>query len=261
MYFCGRTIGLTALLLAFITAPRSAQPRRQDPGDAAMAEHLALLAQSTLRHGPSTPQQLAHAAALIEAATRLNPNEERFARLLADACLSAGDGPAALAALNNYRRLAPGDVHAQIQSIQLYAAGMNTSEQQVAYLSSLVDKTQVSPDVRAYAATALARLRFERSEVEHAHRMLDKALELNPLDIDALHLALERDLQQDDRPRRVQAMLNVLRANPVQPRVCAQLAGELSRAGLSESAAEWYVTSIGLYTRLGQTPALELIRD
>src|SRR6202050_1326763 len=81
----------------------------QETGQQAMAEHFEAFAYDT---GPDAelPQTVWHQiASLCQAASRLDPSEPRYFRLLADARLRAGDAPGAISAFDSYLGLVPDD--------------------------------------------------------------------------------------------------------------------------------------------------------
>ncbi len=255
----GRTLGLVIALLLCLSQVTGAQ-RHVDPGDAALAERFARLAQDSFQDAPAGVPQIEQATALLQAAIKLNPTEQRFPRLLADAQLAAGNAPAALAALAQYRALVPHDRFAQIQSIQLYAAKMNTADARIAYYADLLPREQIPTEVRSYAAVALAGLHLERSEAGEATAAITRALELNPLNIDALELNLQDKLAHAPPGERVEAILALLRANPALAEPAALLGAELAAAGLTDDAISWHVLAMNLFSRRGEAPPLDLAK-
>src|SRR5688500_12187717 len=99
------------LLVALLGAGPATAP--VDPGNAAMAEHFAQLAQMAVSTRAITPETLRQSVALLKAATKLKPTEVRFARLLAGAALQAGDTDTAYAAYCAIKDLVPTDRGAQ----------------------------------------------------------------------------------------------------------------------------------------------------
>src|SRR2546429_9164486 len=87
-------------------APAATQPKPQaapSGGEPAIAEKFAQFAQATLANPshPITEVNFKEASALLEAAARLNPQEPRYFRLLAEADLQAHNPDAALEALRS----------------------------------------------------------------------------------------------------------------------------------------------------------------
>src|SRR4051794_27741192 len=88
-------------------AQQPQQPQGPTVDEAALAERFAGFAQSVLSNPekPITETGWKESAALLEAAARLNPQEPRFFRLLAEADLQNRDQDAALTALTSYTAL------------------------------------------------------------------------------------------------------------------------------------------------------------
>jgi tetratricopeptide (TPR) repeat protein len=231
------------------------------PPNVAVAEHLAEQSRDILRMEVVAPASWRASQALLEAATRLAPGEPRLARLLVEASLHTGDVETAADALADYRQLNPADEQAQVRQIDLYLSQMQTADEQVAYLRDVVAAEGVPQAVRARAAVRAARLLFGRFERTEAGEMLDRALKLNPLDLDALRLRFER-VEADAPPaERVGALLAMVRANPAQPDVVARVGRELADAGLARDALDWYGRALQVYRQMGVAPGSEFAID
>src|SRR5207248_1563783 len=86
------------------------------------------------------------AAAMFEAAARLDPTEPRYPRLQADALLQAREPEAAIKALSAYLALRGNDDRfAQIQFAELVAARYEVLDERLAYLKDKVANNQVPP--------------------------------------------------------------------------------------------------------------------
>src|SRR4051812_14909880 len=83
-------IGLT-ILSVHVMACRAAAPTTDPVGDPAMAERFAQMAQNNLAGRNIGEITLREAAALLEGACKLNPNDPRLAHLRAEACLAVRD--------------------------------------------------------------------------------------------------------------------------------------------------------------------------
>lgn len=213
-------------------------------GEAALARYLA--DRSELSAGMPREQmtrpQLRQAAALLEAASRLDPTEPRYPRLLAEVYLHPDlyDLPAAIDALKAYRALEPNDRVAQAQLIDLYVMRIETADGKVAYLRQLAGMDRLHPTVRSHVLTMLARAHLARSETGPADEALRQALELNPLNLGALRLRWDRLGEDAPAEQRVAVLVQTLRANPAELSALATLAHELSDAGLHQEAIRWY---------------------
>src|SRR5438093_1920160 len=142
--------GFTTLLL-FTATIRAAAPTTDPAGDAAVAERLAQMAQSNLATRAIGDITLREAAALLEAACKLDPTDPRYPHLRAEACLSLGDRDGALEALKQAGLIDGSDQGAQTQIIDLYAARMESADAKIKYFQGLIAAERVAPEVRAHA--------------------------------------------------------------------------------------------------------------
>ena len=237
----------TGLGLASTPLTAAASEAETEPGKAALAEQLAALAQLGVATRAITPETLRQSVVLLQAATQLDPQEARFARLLAEAALQAGDYDAAVEAYKNIYRISNGsDRVAQMRLIDLYTSRMESADARLKYLNPIADSDRVAAEVRSHAAYLAARLLLERAENEEAHRRLDAALSFNPLNPQALKLKFELFGHTLTSAERAGLLLTMLKSNPAQPGVMASLAHELAEAGLHEQAMQWYAASFNL---------------
>lgn len=241
--------------------PASAQAQQAavadavDPtGTAAVAERLARMAQMSLSGKELTDDHWRQASALLKAACRLNPAEPRFSKLLLDASLQLDDTEAAVAALEMYLKVRPGDQLAKLQLIDLYLTQMETAEKRLEYLTGqLVENTALAKELRSAAATRAARLYLDRDQRAQSYAMLDQALALEPLNPEACAMQYARLSSEGAPPaQRVAALLAMLRANPAQPSAMTLLGDELADVGLHELSQQWYARGFDLAQRLGQ---------
>src|SRR2546423_12001840 len=200
-----------------------------------------------------TPAIWQYAEALLQAAVRLAPDEPRFARFLVEAATRAGDGEIAISALNAYRKLRPDDEFAQVEQIDFYLGRMERSEDKVEYLQRIIDADSVPPTVRSIAAVRAAQVMAERMEDSGAHEMLMKALQLNPLNLEAMRIEVTTRPPQEP-VERLADMLQMLRANPAQPPLGVAVAQELANPRLVQAPPEWDHQSPDLHPRLGIPP-------
>jgi hypothetical protein len=203
------------------------------------------------------PATLRQAAVLLEAACKLNPNEPRFPDLLTEAYLQLGgeNGRAgAMSALERYLAVRSDDQAAQVRFIDMQLARMEAADQQIKYVDQLLKTEKIPAEVRSHVAVVGSRLAAERSESEHSAQLLEQALQLNPLNLDAIRLKYQR-LGADATPaQRVALLVAMIRANPVQPGVMTELAAQLADVGQVDQALSWFTTGFSLGQRLGIPP-------
>lgn len=209
-------------------------------GQTVLAERFAEMAQRGLRGERIGQAEFRQSAALLRAATTLNPAEPRFWRLLTEAELQLGNGEGALSALQGYRKIAPDDRVAQVQLIELHASRMESGDKAVEYLRNLLPKASVPAEVRSHVAVLLVHRLLDRGEEAQIPAVLDEALTLNPVNVAALGLKYERVASRGTPAERVAGLLALLRGNPVRPTAMAELARLLAAAGLGKESLEWF---------------------
>jgi hypothetical protein len=195
------------------------------------------------------------AEALLTLAARLSPEDSRLARELVEVRLETAGADAALEALDYYRGLEPEDRLAQLRYVDLSADLLETAELKLAYLTQVVEAERVPAEVRSHAAVLAAFLLRERLETESAAAMIARAVELDPLNPQALTLDYERLLAEGaGRPERVGALGRLLASNVAQPAALSQLARELGAVGLVEEAIRFYTAASQIDRMSGQAP-------
>jgi tetratricopeptide (TPR) repeat protein len=226
-----------------------------------MAENFAQLAQQAVATRAITPETLRQSVALLKGAVRLDPNEVRFARLLAEAALQAGDEATAIDAYQAINRLERGNnAVAQIRLLDLYSGRMETADARLRYLIGDADQhkgvygsTSVASEVRAHAAFLASQVYFERAQTSEGMRMIEEALRLFPLSPEALKAKYELTGGGGATPReRVALLLQMLNSNPCQPGVMARVAQELADVGMHEQALNWYNVAVTLTRAVGR---------
>src|SRR5690606_18667363 len=139
----------------------------------------------SLRQGQSGRPVYEQAAALLQAATRLNPNEPRHWRLLVEALAAGGDNKPTQDAMTSLLLLNPSNPSIYVQLMNLYLADMETVDAKLAYLLGDVQKPgvikrgELPAQVRSAAAAIAAQLSIEQGATEQAKLLVARALELS----------------------------------------------------------------------------------
>lgn len=238
-------VWLWTLLLGLLPAAARAASAVEPTPEAALAWHLDAMSSEIL--GPTKPDAVSRqAAALLDAAAKLDPQEPRFPRLRTLALLHVGDTDSAIKSLIAYRALRPADTVAQVQLIDLYASRMETLDAKTKYLSSLLDNASVNlpPEVRAQLATEVASLLAQKSP-DLAAAMATRAVQYYPVP-QATRLYYAYVARGQDLPKRIAGLLAVLKSNPNQPVYAAELAELLATNGLAEESLNWYELAVSL---------------
>lgn len=250
------SLALVGALLLGVAAPLRAA--NDIDGAKPLSENLAQLAQVGVSTRAITSETLRQSIALLKAALRLNPDEPRFARLLAEAALQAGDTDAAIEAYKTIARLDPNDRVAYIRLIDLHCGKMQTADARLKYLvgdgetKGLYNADSISAEVRAHAALLAAGIYFERAQTSEAMRLLEESLRLFPLYPEALKLKWELTGASGTPRERVALLLTMLRSNPAQPGVMVRIGAELADVGMLDAATQWYGAGINLAQRVGR---------
>jgi tetratricopeptide (TPR) repeat protein len=219
-------------------------------GSVALAEECSIFAHQLLRGRKLTPAALRMSAALYRAAAKLDPTEPRFARSLVDVLLKLGDTEAATKALTDYRMLVPDDQTAQVQQIDLYLQSpmMQSNDQRLTYMKQLLYKKALPAEVRSEVAVRCYRLLANRADYPGALKMLDTAINLNPLNITALRTRFYLTQDSASPVNRIDQMAAIFVANPTDPVVASRIAEQLAQLGLVDLSTRMY----GLANRIYQ---------
>lgn len=252
-----------ALIWAVVVVTSAGPLRAQDAdntpdrdGSIALAQRLETLACQTLRNStvPASASAWDQSTALLKAATRLDPKEPRYLRLLIDGLLDNNDMAGAVGYVRTYLQLEPGDQRAQVQLIDLYLADMQTVDQKIQYLRAILAKQQLAPEVRSVAALRCAQLFNARAEPEEAIRMLRSAIALNHVNVAAMRMKYDMTAARALPLDRVEQLLALLQAAPADPGVITRLAQQLADLGLVQPSIQWYSYANGLYGSIGIRP-------
>lgn len=248
------------------TAAATQQAPVEVPADelaarAALGERFAQIARFTLSQPQIVPALIHQNAALVEAAARENPKELRFLRLLIESRLRNSDTEAGRQSLREallqYLTVLAAerqtDVVAQIRLVDLNERDLQSAQKRIDYLQTIVGATGgVGSEVRSHAAAMLARVYAERGQDDDANAAIDDAIKLNPLNLEALRAKYERQGANASDAQRLAMLLGILRSNPSQPEVMAQIAHELSDNGILDQALRWFQASFDLSGRMGR---------
>ncbi len=260
----------TALLIGII-AGIAGQARAQDAvpdADVALAARVSSIGIDLLHKRQIDPADLPACAGMLKAAAKLDPSEMRYPRLLAENYLAQNDVDGAIAAIKQYRKCIadyhanePEDLGAQIELIQLNLSKMETADAKLAYTNQILGADSVNPDVRSAVAVTCAKILYERGQQGEADKMIDNAIRLNALNNEALRIRYANGLTGMSDFQKAQALLAMVKANPLQPQVVAELAERLADFGLVRQSLDWYFDAIKLYQMSQQPIPLDLAID
>src|SRR6185295_3627134 len=118
------------------------------------------------------------------------------------------------------------------QLIELNLRKMETADARLAYVNQILGADGVAPEVRSSVAVVAAKLMSERGQPDQTEHMLSEAVRLNNLNLEALRLRYETGMKDLSDFQKVQALINMIKANPLQPWAVAELADRLADFGL-----------------------------
>jgi tetratricopeptide (TPR) repeat protein len=112
----------------------------------------------------------------------------------------------------------------------------------------------IRAEVRSEVAERCSRIYAERAQSDQSLRMLNTALQLNPVNLKALmskYAMTEATALPIDR---VMQLLAILQANPADPVVGSRLAEQLAQLGLVRQSVTWYSYANGIYAQTALHP-------
>ncbi len=225
-------------------------------GDAALAQRIWEMADPLMRSG--FREDVEQAEALLQGAHRADPDDARYLQMLVDLRTRLDDVPGRILALNGLRKLRPADLTAQLETVRIYARQMETTDLMLRYLSPLTGNEALPAELRSVIALDVALLHSERKEQTQAKRMVDRAVQINPLNLAALKM--QYDLLPGNAPvaDRIRLLLAMLRSSPIQPDIMVGVASQLAQQGMVAESMFWYEQTSQRY-QLGPVDVLDYI--
>ncbi len=192
---------------------------------------------------------------VLRLAQSLDPNSGDIARRICEAAWSAGDQAALLEATERLIKIDPGDTVALLRLLTARISQMQTAEQRLsAYDAALGDVGKgLDPAIRSRLALDAALLLKERGDEAGFVQRLTMATALDSTNKDAALLALNyfSDRVSGDPLGKLELLSNLLMADPLDPKVHAQLRDEFATAGAFKAALRFH-TSVGtIYAAAG----------
>jgi tetratricopeptide (TPR) repeat protein len=217
-----------------------------------ISQRFVEMARQTARDAKLDPAGQRQTALLLRAATKLEPRDGQAWQLLIEAEQRIGNADGVIKAMQEYRKLAPSDLLAQMQMIDLYASRIETADAELSYLRGLAGQQTRHPWVRAYVYVMVAQRLLERGEHKPAVEAVDQAVELNPVNVAALQLKYQLMLSGDEPASaadRAKALLAIAQANPIRAAALAEVGRLLASVGMGKEAGDWLNRAAGLYAR------------
>lgn len=191
---------------------------------------------------------------LLSLAHSMAPNNEGVLRRLMEAADAAGDRGRMGQLAAELVRLAPDDTVAQLRLISSRIVGLQNADARLdRYEAFLGPKgAAIDASVRSRLALDAALLLRERGDMDGFVDRLAQAIELDPTNKEAASLAAAFFSQRVNDPAgRLELLMGVLRADPLDPQTHLSIARELAAAGAYRSSARSYGLCNLLWTKMG----------
>ena len=251
---------LSICLLLGLTAPLSAQVAEPaSPAQRVLADQLTRAALGMLAYGQSggdaavSAERLA--SILLDEALRQDPNNAQIWKLRAELAQQAADGEGYEQALLGYLRTGVSDDKAQYDLILHRLAQQNTLDDQYKALVKLLESEgarRLSDPLRSRLASFAAATAAELVEPQDHARWAVEAARLDPTNAEAAQMLLSIVVERGGDPiKQGTALINLVRALPLDPGPRIELAGVLANQALFDRAAQQYMVA---GTRLSSQP-------
>lgn len=226
-----------------------AQQVSAPPDMAWRALERAVLLDLRLRPAP-TPDDYRFALIGLETAARGLPDDAGLWRNAAESAFSAGDGAGLERATRQILRIDPSDTVAQLRLITTRIGRLQTGTERLAALDRLLGAGGASLDaaVRSRLALDAAVLARESGDEDGFARYLSLATTLDSSHKEAAALALAyfQTAVPDDAVGRMQLLVNLLMADPLDPHVHLAMSAELASHGAFPQSARFHNNALNV---------------
>ncbi|HYE03231.1 MAG TPA: hypothetical protein VD963_08340 [Phycisphaerales bacterium] len=185
------------------------------------------------------------AAQALALASSVSPDDQSILRRLIEAQTAAGDPAGAEASTRRLLALAPDDTMAQLRLISGRIARLQDADARLAaYAGFLGPRGEaLDPSIRSRLALDAALLHRERGDMDGFAQLLSRAVALDATNKDAAAVALSFVAARlDDPAGRLDLLLALLNADPMDPATHLAIARELAGTGARAGAARFYAT-------------------
>ncbi len=250
---------LVTILLPNVTRAQDLAFPDSATTDQMLADQLVAMAWMIFgRESEPRPDQLERAMVLLDMAAELNPDDEGMWQLRISLARTMDDQALLKDSLRNYLRLQPKDDAALLEWIK---ARLNSVESLDDYLDSLErmlraeSATSLSKPLRSRLATLAAQAAREIGDNKRSAQWLVYAVKLDEANPEAAGMVYALAVEREATPRQKgTALINILKASPVDASVRVSLATLLMEQGVYAHAVEQFEVSMQLVdvqTRMG----------
>lgn len=252
------------LVLVLVLPTAWAQPK-PEPLDEYAAFGLGRIAMLDLRmQANPSPDDYRIAMLALDLARTFKPDDPILLRRQIEAAWSANHDERALELTRALLKVDPADEVALLRVIAAGIEKIQTVEERLAAYERLLGATGLSPAVRARLALDAALLARETGNEARFVDLLATATELDSTNKDAAALALAYFSQAGGDPTgRLELLVNLLLADPVDPNIHNQISDHLARGGAFEQALRFHdhAQALLIAARLVPQPAAALHRS
>ncbi len=216
-----------------------------------MADQLVAMAWQTFGREPEPrPDQLQRAKVLLDMAAELNPDDEGMWQLRMSLAKAMDDQPLLIDSLRNYLRLEPKDDAAWLDFIKARLGAVESLDDYLESLERMLraeSAKALSAPLRSRLATFAAQAAQEIGDSKRSAQWLGYAVKLDPANPEAAAMVYALAIEREGTPRQQGiALVNMLKASPVDPSVRMALATLLMEQGVYAHAVEQFDVSMQL---------------
>lgn len=240
------TLFAAVLLFAGAAWPAHAQPAEPETIDVLLADEFARAALSLLALPQTSdndyPQPLA--VTLLDKAVALDPTNPQLWTFRRELAEQMGDPEAQERALVGYLATGVDDDKAQYDLLRIRLARHQTLDEQYRALNQLLESQgsrRLSDPLRSRLASYAASLAQELVDPQAQAKWVVEAARLDPANAEAAQMLLELVTERGGDPlRQGTALINVVRASPMDPWTRLELAQILAQQGAYDRAAQQF---------------------
>ncbi len=241
------TIATAAGRAVAADAPPPAAP--QDvAADAALADRFEALAELSFPAQVPTGRDrafvFAQQAAILHAARVLDPTVARYPRDEAEALEAAGDTGGEVLALRWAYTAKSDDEFVLDRLMDLNLASMQNAQKQATFLQAIEGRHDIPADVAAHADVRLSQIYVDQGKDTQALATLKLALTHDPFNNQALRLNYRLLAPKATPFERAKMLIDLLRANPLQPAYARDLARLVADQGMVQESLPFFNLSV-----------------
>ncbi len=210
------------------------------------------------REAEPRPDQLQRAKVLLDMAAELNPDDQGMWQLSMSLARAMDDQALLVDSLRNHLRLVPQDDAAQLELIMTRLGSVESLDDYLDSLERILRSQKarsLSAPLRSRLATLAAQAAQEIGDNERFSAWLAYAVKLDEANPEAAGMTYALAIERGGTPRQQgTALVNMLKASPVDPSVRVAIPTLLLQQGVYTQAAEQFNVAMGLVdieTRMG----------